>query len=135
MYYTVYSAATSHRLPGAAALTYLTNFIVPGGRSVRLSALLIACIEVTPSDASSPDCYIEFDMGAVVTLGCARPWSSTQCIVYDNTALPPSHRGSKNRTVAFMSPGTATTSATGSGTSAGTTTNEGVEGGPIPIQL
>ena len=50
---TVYSAATSHRLPGAAALTYLTNFIVPGGRSVRLSALLIAWIEVTPSDESS----------------------------------------------------------------------------------
>ena len=47
------SAATSHRLPGAAALTYLTNFIVPGWRSVRLSAFERAWIDVTPSEASS----------------------------------------------------------------------------------
>ena len=48
-----YSAATSHRLPGAAAETYLMNFMVSVPRMTRLSALACAWIEVTPAEFSS----------------------------------------------------------------------------------
>ena len=47
-----YSAATSQRDPGAAALTYLTNFIASGFLITRESALFAAWIDMTPAESS-----------------------------------------------------------------------------------